>query len=279
MLDFHTHIFSPYAQAHRGELAKQDAGFCRIYGNGKARMIKAEELIEGMDRDGVGEAVACGFPWVSAEACRRENDYILESAQRYAGRIIPFITLPQRVEEAIAELERCRKGRAAGIGEWGPGTYGGDLWSIEVIAPIAEAIRSAKVPLLVHVNETVGHSYPGKGGVGPRGIEMLIRALQGVTVILAHWGGGFFFYELMPEVASLCQSVYYDTAASPFLYDKRIYRIAIGIVGEGRIVFGSDYPLIPPARYRKELEAAGLTESQQEAILGLNARCLLSRLE
>jgi predicted TIM-barrel fold metal-dependent hydrolase len=71
--------------------------------------------------------------------------------------------------------------------------------------------------------------------------------------------------------------VYYDTAASPFLYNKRVYQIALSIVGPHRILFGSDYPLIPPARYKQEMQEAGLDEKELEAVLGLNARRLLGR--
>jgi len=106
-------------------------------------------------------------------------------------------------------------------------------------------------------------------------MEALVHALQGIKIILAHWGGGLFFYELMPEIAAMCQEVYYDTAASPFLYNKRIYQIAISIIGPQRILFGSDYPLIPPRRYKEEMQEAGLAGKELEAILGLNAQRLL----
>jgi hypothetical protein len=96
-----------------------------------------------------------------------------------------------------------------------------------------------------------------------------------VTLILAHWGGGFFFYELMPEVARAAQRVFYDTAASPFLYRPQIYALAIKIIGPGRILFGSDYPLISPARYFAELKRCRLSGHVQAKIKGLNARRLL----
>jgi predicted TIM-barrel fold metal-dependent hydrolase len=94
-------------------------------------------------------------------------------------------------------------------------------------------------------------------------------------VILAHWGGGFFFYELMPEVARAAQRVYYDTAASPFLYRPQVYSLAVQIVGPGRILWGSDFPLISPARYFRELDSTRLSSSVQDQILGENARQLL----
>ena len=96
-----------------------------------------------------------------------------------------------------------------------------------------------------------------------------------MNIILAHWGGGFFFYELMPEIARAAQRVYYDTAASPFLYRPLIHKIALRIVGPGRILFGSDYPLLPPSRYFDELTGTGLSERDQALIKGRNAQRLL----
>jgi len=275
MLDFHTHIFSPYTRDHRDPLAKADPIFSRIYADKEARMVGVEGLLEAMDQNGVGQSVVCGFPWQGAEPCRRENAYLLESAHQYADRIIPFISLPQEEKTALTELEQCARAGARGIGEWAPGTYGDRLWSIETMRPLFAAIKEKGLPLLIHCNEPLGHPYPGKGRVGIAEMEALVHALQGITIILAHWGGGFFFYELMPEIAAMCQGVYYDTAASPFLYNKRIYHIAIAIIGPQRILFGSDYPLIPPRRYRQEMQEAGIAGEELEAILGLNAQRLL----
>ncbi len=275
MIDFHTHIFSPSARDRRDQLAKEDPTFSIIYSDKKAQMIGVEELLRAMDEEGVGASVVCGFPWQKAELCQRENDYLLECHHKYPEKIIPFITLPMEEQMGVAELERCAAGGARGVGELAPGTYGKELWDLGTIRPFLEAIKERGLPILVHVNEPVGHPYPGKGRVGLRQIENLLEAMQGVKVILAHMGGGFFFYELMPEIAAICQGVYYDTAASPFIYNKRIYKIAISIIGPKRILFGSDYPLISPRRYAKEMRGVGISKQDLEDILGLNAQRLL----
>ena len=81
----------------------------------------------------------------------------------------------------------------------------------------------------------------------------LVQASAGVKLILAHWGGGLFFYNLLKrEVPDSLTDVYFDTAASPFLYKPEIYRLAGNIMGPRKILFGSDYPLIPPSRYFRE---------------------------
>jgi predicted TIM-barrel fold metal-dependent hydrolase len=74
----------------------------------------------------------------------------------------------------------------------------------------------------------------------------------------------------MPEVAKAMANVYYDTAASPFLYSKKIYAIVSEIVGARKILFGTDFPLLSPRRYYQALEESGLSGEDRERILGLN---------
>jgi predicted TIM-barrel fold metal-dependent hydrolase len=69
--------------------------------------------------------------------------------------------------------------------------------------------------------------------------------------------------------------VYYDTAASPFLYDSRIYRYAKDLVGMDKVLLGTDYPLLKPQRYRREMAEAGLDREDVNRICGLNAARLL----
>jgi predicted TIM-barrel fold metal-dependent hydrolase len=76
-------------------------------------------------------------------------------------------------------------------------------------------------------------------------------------------------------VAKALTNVYYDTAASPFLYSKRIYSVGSEIAGAEKILFGSDFPLISPRRYFREMEESGLNREDQEKILGLNVARLL----
>ncbi len=72
---------------------------------------------------------------------------------------------------------------------------------------------------------------PGKGRTPLDRFYELILSFPKLTILLAHWGGGLPFYELMPEVAKAMANVYYDTAASPFLYSTKIYATVSEIVG------------------------------------------------
>ena len=93
-------------------------------------------------------------------------------------------------------------------------------------------------------------------------------------MIFAYWGGGLFF-ELMPEIEKQNKNVYYDTAASPLLYNGNIYKTVRNIGVLDKILFGSDFPLLPMKRYLKEIEQSGLTRDERALITGDNAYRLL----
>ncbi|MCJ7773409.1 MAG: amidohydrolase family protein, partial [Desulfobacterales bacterium] len=103
-------------------------------------------------------------------------------------------------------------------------------------------------------------------------IYAFIKKFQENKIILAHWGGGIFFYNLMKkDVHETLKNIFFDTAASPFLYRPDIYEAAIKYAGIEKILFGSDFPLLKPDRYFKELEQTELTHEDIDKIKGLNA--------
>jgi predicted TIM-barrel fold metal-dependent hydrolase len=96
-----------------------------------------------------------------------------------------------------------------------------------------------------------------------------------LTIVLAHWGGGLPFYELMPEIRDALRNVYYDTAASTYLYSFDIFKTVTGITGAHRVLWGTDYPLLSQAKFLARVRACGLSREDMDAILGGNAARLL----
>lgn len=255
---------------------KQDPCFAELYTSPRAKLVTAEELIDSMDEQGVDVSVALNIGWVSHELCVRSNDYILEAISRYPGRLIGFCTVqPRAGEKALAELERCIKAGIKGIGELRPDTQGADLANTELWRPLAEMAEKHHLLLLLHSSEPVGHQYPGKGSITPDKLYRFICEFPQLQVIGAHWGGGLPFYALMPEVASALLNTYFDTAASPLLYRSQIFKHVIELAGAEKILFGSDYPLIPSGRLIKEISSLDLAPEVQSMILGGNAQQLL----
>jgi len=161
------------------------------------------------------------------------------------------------------------------VGELRPDIQMLDLGDSEVMKPFVEALVKNNMILLTHTSEPAGHQYAGKGTVSPEMLYPFIAGYPELTVVCAHWGGGLPFYALMPEVEKAFKNVYFDSAASPFLYNPRIYEQMAGLTGEDKILFGSDYPLLEQSRIIKEILIQNLPEQVKMKILGENARKLL----
>ncbi len=275
IIDFHTHVLPPRIKADRSRWVESDANFAAIYAGDKVKIATADDLIAAMDAAGIARSVIVNYSWSTPELCRETNDYILESVARYPQRLTGFGTAPSCTDEtSLAELERCARGGARGVGELRP-DLAPDFAAKDRMKPFAALLREHKLILLVHASEPVGHVYPGKGAATPGVLYPFIESFPDIPVVSAHWGGGLPFYALMPEVRAALENCYFDTAASPFLYRPEIYRRVIDLVGAAKILFGSDYPVMPPGRILDEINAAGLTREEKDAVLAGNARRLL----
>lgn len=277
IIDFHTHIFPPQVKQKRGQYIDRDPCFALLYAKKEAKVATAEELIDSMDRAGIDVSVIVNFGWMTHELCTETNDYILESIARFPKRFIGFCTVqPQSLDAAIAEIERCAENGAKGIGELRPDIQLLDLEDEAIISPLMETIKKHRLILLTHASEPAGHDYPGKGIITPDVLYPFIIRYPDVTIVCAHWGGGLPFYALMPEVQKALQNVYFDTAASPFLYQPQIYTLGSQLAGADKILFGSDYPLLLQTRLLQEIDSAALTEEEKSLILSGNAKRILN---
>ena len=277
-IDVHTHIVPPDVVRGRRRYSQADLWFGRLYRNERRVLASAHDLCRSMRRAGLAASVAFGFAWRDPGLCRANNDYVLDAAassNEGGGQIIPFCVVPPGdLDFAAAEMERCRARGAVGVGELFPQGQGWNLNDRTAVRSFMDMVRSLGLILTIHTSEPVGHAYPGKDSTTPDAIWSVIEAAEGeVPIILAHWGGGLAFYELMPEVHQQAHNVYYDSSASHLLYRPEIYRV-MSQLAPGRVLFGSDYPLIRQTRARRMAREAGLLASELSALLGGNARRL-----
>ena len=261
---------------NRDKYIDSDSCFAILYSDKKAKLATAEELIDSMDRDGIDVSVVLNIGWTTHELCVETNDYILESIARYPQRLVGFCSVqPRSLESAIDEIERCVREGIKGVGEMRPDMQLLDITDDEIMEPFIEVINKHNLILLTHASEPVGHSYPGKGAVTPELLYSLITRYPALTLVCAHWGGGLPFYALMPEVKQAMNKVYFDTAASPFLYSPQVYSQVVQLVSAEKILFGSDYPLLAQSRLLGEINSLDLPDEAKNQVLSGNARKLL----
>ena len=276
IIDFHTHIYPAWLRERRHEYLERDATFGELFAGPRAKMATAEELVQAMDEDGVDRSVVMGVGWTDHGLAREVNDYIIDAVARYPSRLTGFAGVsPGWGALAAREAERCAGAGLRGVGELHPDSQQFDLGDEATMAPLAEVARERGLIVTTHSSEPVGHAYQGKGRTRPEVLWRFIQSFPDITVVCAHWGGGLPFYALMPEVAEGIRNVYFDTAASPFLYDARVFEVAASLVGPERILLGSDYPLLRASRLLGQVRESGLPDADKEAITGGNAARLL----
>ena len=276
IVDAHCHILPPSFAERRRELAARDATFAAILANPSARVADAPALLRAMSPDSVGHAVVMGMGWSDFQIAVEANDYLIEAVAAHPDKLTGFVSVnPAWGDAAVDEAQRCAAAGLRGIGELHPDSQGIDITDATTMAPLMELARSLKLPLLLHCSEPVGHQYPGKGRTTPDKVWRFIENFPGNTIICAHWGGGLPFYALMPEVGAALENVYFDSAASPFLYRPGVYRAVADVAGADRILFATDYPLMRPSRPLSELAEEPLPEGHRRRILGENAARML----
>lgn len=274
IVDCHVHLFPPEIQADRRRACESDAHFAALYADPRTPIATSDDLLQTMNEDGIDVAVAVGFGWLDREQCRRSNDYLLESADRSSMRLVPFVNVvPSDVEWSLAEIDRCRAAGARGIGELMPDGQKIDLNDPDGVRSIFDRATTLEMVVMIHASEPVGHQYAGKGTAYPRTLLGLVQNFPETRFILAHLGGGLAFYGFMPEVAEeLRRHVWFDLAATPFLYRSEAVVAAAEAVGWDRLLFATDYPLIRPKRLLGDLARVGADRAD---VLGGNAQALL----
>ncbi len=272
VIDTHCHILPPSFRDRRAEIAARDTTFSALLADPGANIASVDDLLASMDRGGVDRSVVMGMGWTDPNVAIEANDYIIQAVSDNPRRLIGFCSVnPVWGEKAFVEAKRCLTAGLSGIGELHADTQGFDITDVAMMAPIMELARSDGWPVLIHASEPVGHRYPGKGSTTPDKLYRFIQNFPGNPIICAHWGGGLPFYSLMPEVKESLKNVYFDSAASPFLYRPDVFSTVVELAGDGKVFFASDYPLMDISRPLEQARSAGLAPDVEAKLLSGNA--------
>lgn len=264
-VDCHVHILPPDVVSDLGILASKDESFRNLTMTKGAEFVTGKELLRDMAEGGLEKAAIFGFSLKDNDLNSYLNDYVLSFAQDNPGKFAPLACISPAGKGFMKEAERCLSLGFMGFGELFPASHGFDLAGKEM-SRLAGLSSEKKVPMLIHVNEQVGHMYPGKGDVGLKKAFMFAQKFKENPVIFAHLGGGLPFFYSMPEVKAL-HNVFYDTAAQPYLMDSSVYRSMRETGALEKVVLGTDYPLLKSPRYFKEMEKSGLSKEDIQKVI------------
>ncbi|MDP4609593.1 MAG: amidohydrolase family protein [Opitutales bacterium] len=289
IIDCHTHCYPPEVVAHPRAWAEQrnELHWADLVAPEDKISIQdwstPESMITEMNANGVAKAVLLGWYWEHESTCRWHNQVIADWISHAPDRFIGFASIYPN-ENVVDQLEAAKALGLRGVGEL---HNGAQKFASSSPAWFALAEWCVKNNWLVnlHATEAAGHDHPGSIETPLKDFVRKAEAHPDLKIILAHWGGGLPFFEANPRLRKSLKNVYYDTAASPLLYEPTVFRSVIDAVGSDKVLYGSDFPLRVYPRQQKQAQMqhfldsirdeAGLSEKELEAILHGNIERLL----
>jgi len=263
LIDAHVHLYPSEAnrapgawaaargEAHWAELVTRK----RKDGKPVQGFPSMSELLRDMNAGGIRKAVLLGWYWEHHATCVEHNKFYASCIKAYPTRFAAFATVhPAAGEAALDEVRRARDGGFSGLGELSPHAQHVPL-NDPIWRKILALAGELKLPVNLHVTDPHSKPYPGRVETPLADFVALARDFPWTNFILAHWGGGLAFDPIRGDV----HNVYYDTAASPLLYGPEVWSKAPA----GRVLFGSDYPLVLYPKTCAAPEFAGIVKEAQ----------------
>jgi aminocarboxymuconate-semialdehyde decarboxylase len=275
-----------------------------------ARMSDLRERIAKMDAMGVdlqvlsASLVHQGLEWADAQTslrlARTTNDWIARAVAGAPARFVGLGTLPLHVPAlAVGELERCmRELRLKGVAI--STTAGGMELGDDALRPLwAKAEELGAVVYIhpggnrdrrfkrFHLWNSVGQAFEEAMAIASLMYDGVLEAFPKLKICISH-GGGYMPYYMgridrnyaekantrvnmkKPPIEYL-RMLYFDSC----VYERPVLQHLVDKVGAERVVLGSDYPVGETKPVEFVTDAAALSATQKENIVGANAAALL----
>ncbi|TVP80012.1 MAG: amidohydrolase [Puniceicoccaceae bacterium] len=247
IIDCHTHAYPPEAveRPHEWAMARGETHWAELVAPTDRTSIQGwsdpATMLGAMDAAGVDRAVLLGWYWQQAATCQWHNAVMAEWMRFAPDRFLAFASIyPDST--VLEQLKNAQSLGFCGVGEIHLGVQPWDI-SSDVWQTLAEWCTAQAWPINFHVTEAAGHPQAESVATPLQTFIDIARKTPELKMILAHWGGGLPFFALNPKLKPVLRNVYFDTAASPLLYDMTIFRQVIQLVGPEHVLYGSDYPL------------------------------------
>ena len=261
-----------------------------------------------MDRDDVDLQILCATPVLFAymrpsghalECARMFNDAALELCARGRNRLRALCQVPlQDTDAACRELTRCMKAGHVGV-QIGNHVGDRDLDDAGIVEFLAHC-AAEDAAVLVHPWDMLGGARTAQHMMGwtvsmPAETQLSIvsmmlggafdRLPKSLRICFAHGGGSFAFLLGRLENAWHNRDVARGTSEFPpshyldrfsvdsAVFDERALRLLVEVMGEERVMLGSDYPFpLGELRVGKLVrDSRSLSGAQRARILGGNA--------
>lgn len=278
-IDIHTHITPLF-------------GYARIMGKEVAKAIEInyrvqdvikteEEMVQDFLKLDI-KALVIGWDAESNMGIPRvDNAYLAQLVKKYPQAFLGGWAMidPWKGNAAIRELERCVKELGL-IGLKFQQVAQGFFPNDRRFYPLYEKCVELKIPVMFHTGNTgLGAGMPGGGGYHLKYtkpipyIDDVAADFPELTIVGAHpsWP----WQDEMIAVLLHKANVYGDLSGWAPKYFPDVLKREINGRLQDKVMFGSDYPEIPPKRWLEEFEAGGYKPEVIEKVLYKNAQRIL----
>lgn len=263
-------IIDVWAQLPTARFAKEKwlAPLLRWTGQDAAALaLSPQALLAAMDEAGVSIALISG--WSSPKGALISNDEVEEAVDAAPGRLKGV--LGADLDDAMGTVReiraRAKSGKFAGVRviPW--------LWGLPPddrrYYPVYAACVEEGLPFCTQI----GHAGPLKSSEPGRPIPYLENVLLDFPELVVV--GGHVGFPWLDEVLTLIRkfpNFHIDTSAyAAHRLPEDFVKIMKG-EGRARVMFGSNFPMLTPARCLQKIDALGLDAETRAAFLGGNAK-------
>ena len=209
-----------------------------------------------------------GHPPISSEE-------IADQAAEHADVLIPFASVdPHAGKAAVSRARRLVTGHGARGFKFHP-----SLQAFEPndpsYYPLYEALQELRVPALFHTGQTgIGAGLPGGRGIklrysAPMLLDDVAADFPELTIVLAH--PSVPWQDEAISIATHKANVYIDLSGwSPKYFPPQLVRAANTLL-KRKVLFGSDYPVNTPDRWRADFDQLEIKDEVRPLILRDNA--------
>lgn len=262
IIDFHTHCFPEKIAFKAMEQLKLRSGITRPAHDGTAASLANLAKADGVD---------CSVVLSIATNPKQQhnvNDFAI-SLKEIDG-IIPFGSVHPDSDCALEELERLKENGIKGV-KLHP-DYQGFFVDDEKMLPIYEKIAKLGMITVFHCGFDIG--FPDPVHCTAKAFASVLDSFGNAPIVAAHLGGLCSADETVEHLAG--KNIYMDTAYCSGVMSPAWAKRIIDAHGTDKILLGSDAPWNSPMQDVEFVKCLGLSEKEEKAILGENARKLLS---
>jgi len=268
IIDTHSQLWTkeaiesfPKAMAEGYKAMFKDMGFPSI-----------EDTLKDMDAAGVDKAVIVAVDAETTHKYRVSNDLVAETVAKHPDRLIGFASVdPNKGGPGVKELERAIKDLKLKGLKLLPHLVELDINDPKVY-PLYEAAQDLGVPVLFHTG-TQFHAGTKIRYCRPLFVDDVAVDFPRLKLIIAHFG--YPWWEEALAVVRRNPFVYFNIAGwAPRYIPEGVIRLADTAL-TGKVLFGSDYPLLSRVRIMKEIRELGIKDTTFTAMTDANPRALL----